>query len=148
MQTSYKARPDIYMLGLLTTDAVQECITLMPTEILPFGIAVKRGTVEGSCSKIAVDGTTEVPVGVTVIRHNEDGQYAISEEAKILTKGSIVVEVLSTDTVAGGNKAYMIVAETNYGKFTKTAGSNTVEVGVFQSAKSGNLAPVKIDIVA
>jgi hypothetical protein len=136
------------MLGLLTTDAVQECITLMPTEILPFGIAVKRGTVEGSCSKIAVDGTTEVPVGVTVIRHNEDGQYAIAEEAKILTKGSIVVEVLSTDTVAGGNKAYMIVASTNYGKFTKTAGSNTVEVGVFQSAKSGNLAPVKIDIVA
>ena len=149
MQTSYKARPDQFMLGLITPSSLQESITLMPTEILPFGIAVKRaGTAGENCSKIAVNGTTEKPVGVTILRHNEAGEYGISEEASILTRGSIAVEVLGTDTVKAGDPAYMIVDATNYGKFTKTQGSNTVTVGVFQTVKNNNLASVKIDIVA
>jgi len=148
MQTSYKAKYAALGLGLVSPNSVNEFITLMPAEVIPFGICVKRGSTGTNCNKIAVDGTTEKVVGVSVRRHNETGEYEIAEEATIMTKGAIAVEVLGTDTVKGGDNAYMIVASTNYGKFTKTAGSNTVACGVFQDAKDGNLAVIKFDIVA
>jgi len=149
MQTSFQVNFDELMLGLPTPYANREFITLMPTEVIQYGRAVKRGTVEGTCSAIAVDGTTDKVVGVAVRRHNEAGQYAVSEEANIMTEGAIAVEVLAGDTVAAGDTAYMIVDASNYGKFTKTAGSNTVQVGVFQSAKKNdNLAVIKFKIIA
>jgi hypothetical protein len=148
MQTSYKTKPDMYMLGLPTPNSLTEYITLMPTAVIQYGQAVKRGATAGTVAPIAVDGTTDKVVGVSVRRHNDAGQYAIAEEATIMTKGAIAVAVLATDTVAEGESAYMIVASTNFGKFTKTAGSNTVACGVFQSVKDNGLAVVKFDIVA
>lgn len=149
MQTAYKTKFNQFLLGMLTPASTDEVITLIPTEVLQYGRAVKRAGTDGlSVSNIAVDGTTDKVVGITVIKHNELGEYSIGEEASIVTKGSIAVKVLSTDTVKAGDSAYMIVATTNFGDFTKTAGSNTVACGVFQSVKDNGLAVVKIDIVA
>lgn len=146
MQTSFQTTFNQYMIGMVENSLEQ--ITLMPTATIEFGTAVTRGTTEGSVSPIAVDATTAKVVGVAVLRQNDHGNYLVSEEAGILTKGNVAVPVLSTDTVKGGDNAYMIVASTNYGKFTKTAGSNTVACGVFQGVKKNNIAIVKLDIVA
>lgn len=150
MQTAYKSRPAAYLLGLATGTA-DEGITLIPTEVIPFGRATKRAGTDGQqVVNIAAGGTTDVVVGVSVRKHNETGQYEISEEATIMTKGVVAVEVLGTDTVKAGDSAFMIVdAGADFGKFTKTAGVNTVAFGaVFQGLKDGNLAEIKFDVVA
>lgn len=149
MQTGFQSNFNQLMLGMITSSKEVDAITLMPTEAMDFGIAATRGTAEGSVSKIAVDATSAKVVGVTSLRQNELGRYSINEEARIVTGGSVVVEVLSTDTIGDGDNAYMIVAATNYGKFTKTAGANTVACGVFQTAKqNSNLAVIKFAIIA
>jgi hypothetical protein len=146
-QTSFKNKFTKLLVGMVALTGTTEKITLMPNEEIPFGLAVKRGTVGGTSNKISA--TSDKVVGVSVHKHNELGVYSIAEEMAVATKGNIAVAVLGSDTVSAGENAYMIVtAGADYGKFTKTAGVNTVACGVFQNAKEDGIAVIKIDIIA
>lgn len=153
MQTSYQAEYDQLLAGMITPGSVKETITLIAEADTSFGDAVKRGTLpEDQGLPPAQDEVAATIVGIAARVTNEDGIYAEarSDEMKILTKGNIAVNVLAADTPVAGDSAYMIVDGTNFGKWTTTAGANTVDAGaVFQSAKKNDdLAVIKVDIVA
>jgi hypothetical protein len=150
MQTEFNANRDRLIEGMITPNSVIEKITLMPTETILFGKAIKRGTVEGTASNIDEDGTTDTIVGISIRRHSTVGGYEISNEMPVLTKGAIAVKVLDSVTVEPGEEAFYIVDDTNFGKWTNVAGSNTASCGaVFQSAKKNDdLAIVKVNILA
>jgi hypothetical protein len=151
MQTEFNANRDQLIEGMVTPYSVTEKITLIPTETVGFGKAVKRGTVEGTGSNLAEDGTDDVVVGISVHRHLTEDGYLEGHEMAVLTKGAIAVSVLDGVTVAAGEEAFVVVdAGATFGKFTNVAGVNTASTGgVFQSAKKNdNLAIVKINIVA
>jgi hypothetical protein len=146
-QEQFKNKFVKLLVGMVALTGTTEKITLIPNEAIPFGVAVKRGTVVGTANKISA--TTDKVVGVSVHRHNELGLYSISEEMAVATKGNMAVAVLGSDTVTAGDNAFMIVtAGADYGKFTKTAGANTVACGVFQGVKEDGIAVVKFDIIA
>lgn len=152
MQTAFTSQMAPLMAGMKTMEDESFSITLLAEGDVEYGTAVIRGTLPETQGKNpAVDATTAVVVGVAVRHHNEAGKYLASrtDEMEVLVRGSVAVPVLSTDTVAAGDAAYMIVAATNYGKWTKTAGTNTVNPGaVFQTAKkTNNIAVIRFDII-
>lgn len=140
-QTTFKANFNSLLNGLVTPYSVTEKITLMCNDTtLAFGVAVKRDDA-GTC---VIADASSTPVGISVLRHNEDGEYKETEEVAVLTKGAIAVVTEGTGIVAG-DKAYWNPATA---LFTKVD-TATIEIGVFQdSVQNDNLAVVKLDVLA
>jgi len=113
--------------------------------VVPFGLAVKRGTdPEKQC--IVISANTETLLGValkthTVVQTGDIAQYADTDTVSVLEQGAVYVEV--TAAVVAGEAAYVDVAN---GKFTNVATDNlAVPNGKFiSSAADAGLAALAI----
>ena len=137
----------------LSDHAVNTRINGETGNAMKFGMGVVQGTTPGSDIKLpGSTATSDKFEGITVNGYtsemDRDGKVTLSPGVSVgvMEYGKIWARIKANDAPAYGNKLYLIVSGANAGLFTKTAGSDTIEVpGRFIGSKgTGDIAPVEL----
>lgn len=115
---------------------------------MPIGIAVARGTTDGSA--IVPTATTNDLIGVVLVANYEKapGQSAVIPAGRTLsyiTQGEIYVNAVTTVTPA--DSVFVIVTGADAGKFTKTSSGSTIALPGARWLKTtdeAGAAPVRV----
>lgn len=140
MQTTYPSALSAAFAGMIANEEPQVLVSRqVETAAVGFGKAVKRGSVDGRCVA-TVATAADIVLGITCREHATlSDQFAVGDDALIMTKG--VVWVVSAGAVTQGGAVYVEAA----GKYTSTVGTNTpIPNGRFDSSTTGADQLVKV----
>lgn len=103
-----------------------------------FGIPVAQGA-EDKAARATTTGDTEV-LGITVLeRSTFDDEFAVGDEARVMTKG--VIWTTAVATVAAGDPVHVIVADAT---FSNTGGVAIPNARFDSSGTAGQLVKVRL----
>lgn len=124
------------------------------TGVMKFGFGVVKGTTAGVNAKLPVAGKTAADFeGVTVnnrtTEFDTEGGLSVKKGSAIgvMRYGRVYVQIVHESAPAYGDAVYLVISGDDAGKFTKTAGANTVAINarfIGGTDGLGDVAPIEL----
>jgi hypothetical protein len=138
MQTEFKTYSVPFIIGQIADSSLNQIDSYASEADIKFGTAVRRGTNKDK-QVLPSDGKEFLGIALRDDIQRKDF-YAAKSMVSVMTKGRVVVKV--AEAVVAGDKAYLHAN----GTFSKTAGEEGLEIGIFASTQESenNLAILEI----